>query len=101
MLFYEAHRGERACCNCRRQRIREELRSRSLCEIIGECCLAGDEPTGRTTERLTKRGCDDVDLAEHPVVFGRSPTALAEHSRRMRIVDQHNGVVCARELHDV
>ena len=63
--------------------------------------LRRDVAAGRAAERLAERAGDHVDLAEHAEVLGDAAAGLAHHAGAVRVVDDDDGVVLARELEDV
>src|SRR5581483_219909 len=76
----DAHRLERRARDRRRQRVREELRSRALGEDVADLLARGDEAARRAAERLPERGGDHVDLAQEAVVLGDAAARLADHA---------------------
>ena len=101
LLEHQLDRAERAAGDRRRERVREELRPRALREDVADLLRRGDVPAGRAAERLAERPGDDVDLAEEAEVLDGAATRLAEDADAVRVVDDDDGVVLARELDDL
>ena len=83
------------------KRVREELRTRALREDVADLLRRRDVAAGRAAERLPERPGDDVDLAEQAEVLDRSAAGLAQDADAVRVVDDDDGVVLARELDDL
>ena len=98
---HELDRAERAACHRRRKRVREELRARALGEDVADLLRGRDVAARRSAERLAERAGDDVDLAEQPEVLDGPAPRLPENAHAVRVVDDHDRVVLARELDDL
>ena len=92
---------ERAARDGRRKRVREELRPRALREQVADLLGGRDVAAGGAAERLAERAGDHVDLAEEAVVLDRPAAGLPQHADAVRVVDDDDRVVLARELDDL
>ena len=93
--------GPRAAGNGRRQRVREELRPRTLRKQVAHLRGRGDVPAGGAAQRLAERARQHVHLAEHAEVLDDTAAGLADHADAVRVVHEHDRVVRARQLEDV
>src|SRR5581483_7316376 len=97
----DTHRLERRAGDGRRQRVREQLRTRALREQVAHFLASRDVAAGCAAERLAERARDHVDLTDNSEVLGHAPPRLPHHPGAVRVVDDHDRVVLARELEDV
>ena len=79
LLEHELDRAQRAARDRRRQRVREELRPRALCENVAHLLRRSDVPARRAAERLPERSRD-----RRPRRGGRSARRCPAPSRRGR-----------------
>ena len=84
-----------------RQRVGEELRSRTLRQIVGQGRRPRGESARRPTERLAKCRRDDIDLAVQPIVLGCATSRVTHHTGAVAVIDGHDGVVLPRQLDNV
>jgi hypothetical protein len=76
------------------------VRPRALEEHVADLLARRHVAAGRAAERFPQRRGDHVDLAEHAEVLGHAATRVTHDARPVRVVDEDDGVVRARELED-
>ena len=97
----DADGGAGAAGDRRGKRVREELRAGALREQVAHLRRGGDVAAGRAAECLAERPGRHVDLAEHAEVLRDAAPGLADDADAVRVVDDDDRVVGARELEDV
>ena len=91
---------QRGFGNDRRQRVREQVRTRAVAQPVNHFLLAGGVTAGSATQRLAQRAGDDVDATHCIAVLVRTLAVLAHEADAVAVVHHHECAVLVGQVAD-
>ena len=85
-------------CNHRRNRVREEIRTRTLTQQVDDLFLTGCKTTYRTAKGFAERAGDDFYFAAHVIEFRNTVSGLTYHTGRVALVHHNQCIVFLRQF---
>ena len=87
--------------HCGRQRVREEVGTRTLAQHVDDLGMARREAAHGAAEGLAQRARQDVNLAAQTVQLGDAAARLAQHSSRVALVNHNHRVILVGQSADL
>ena len=87
--------------NCGRNRVREQVGTRTLTQQVDNLAATRRKTTDTTTKCLAKRAGDDINLTAQIEFLGHTATRRTYNTRRVALIDHHQRIVLLRQAADL
>ncbi len=96
----QLQRADRAGGDRWRDGVRKQVGPRALAQHVDDLALAAGVAAAGAAEGLAQRAGQDIDPAQHAVMFVRAATLLAHETDGMRVIHHDERIVLVGEIAD-